>query len=287
MSTAAGRTPPPHGGRGGGHQPVLPYFVLTFSWTWSLWWTAAATGRSVTELPVPLLFLLGGLGPIVGATWMVRRRGAAYRREFVRRIWDPRGIPTRWWLALVAMAAGPAVVGAAVAGAAGAAATVPDYRVGAIGGVIAFALAAGLAEEPGWRGAASDAWQARTRPVWAALGIGVLWALWHLPLHFIEGSYQHGLEFGSVRFWLTNLVLVQLGVLYLWLANGSRGSILFPVLAHAGFNVAGELVPRSTAGDVIAFLVVTTATAAVMIATRGWLGSSLAGVRQHHPDRSA
>lgn len=286
MSAAVGTRGPRREGRRG-DLPVLPYFVLTFAWTWSLWWTAATTRRSVTELPVLLLFMLGGLGPLVGATWMVRRRGAAYRRDFLRRVWDPRGISTRWWLALVAMAAGPAVVGAAMAGAAGAAATVPDYRVGAVGGVIAFALVAGLAEEPGWRGAATDAWQARTRPMWAALGIGVLWALWHLPLYFIEGSYQFGLGFWSVRFWLTSLALVQLGVLYLWLANGSHGSILFPILAHAGFNAAGELVPRSTTGDVITFLVVTAATVAVMAATKGRLGLAVAGAGERQPDRSA
>jgi uncharacterized protein len=142
--------------------------------------------------------------------------------------------------------------------------------------VVVFALAAGLVEEPGWRGAASDAWQARTRPLWAATAIGVLWALWHLPLYFIEGSYQHGLGFGSLRFWLTNLVLVQLGVLYVWLVNGSGGSILIAILAHAGVNIAGELVPRSTTGDAIAFLVVTTVTLSVIAATRGLLRFSVA-----------
>lgn len=259
------------GGRGRESLPLLPYFALTFLWTWSLWWAAAAGGRSITELPVLLLFLAGGLGPLVGAAWVVRRGGRAYGRRFLQRVWDPRGIPAPWWLALVAVAAGPAVVGAVVAGEAEVEATVPDYSAATVGGVVVFALAAGFVEEPGWRGAASDAWQSRARPLWAALGIGVLWALWHLPLYFIEGSYQHGLGFGSVRFWLTNLVLVQLSVLYVWLANGSGDSILTAILAHAGFNVAGELVPRSTMGDVVAFLVVTAATLVLVVATRGRL----------------
>lgn len=263
----------------------MPYFVLTFAWTWSWWWAAAATGCPVTQLPVPLLFMLGGLGPLVGAAWVVRRGGAEYRREFLQRVWHPRRISTPWWLALVAVTAVPAMLGAAVAAVAGTAATVPDYGMGAVTGVVAFALAAGLVEEPGWRGAASDAWQVRTRPVWAALGIGVLWALWHVPLHFVQGSYQHGLGFGSVRFWLTNLVLVQLAVLYVWLANGAGGSILIAILAHAGFNAAGELVPRSTLGDVVAFLLVAVATATVIAATRGRLCLPAAS-REDQPNRS-
>jgi len=255
-----------------GHRelPLVPYVAIAFTWTWSLWWTAAL----VPGLPAPatsLLFLTGGLGPLVGAAWVARSGGSAYRRRLLRRIWDPRGIATVWWAALVAMAAGPAVLGWIVAGIVGVPATVPSYRVGSIAGVLAFALAAGLVEEPGWRGAASDAWQARTTPVVAAIGIGLLWALWHLPLYFVEGSYQQGLGFGSPRFWLTNLVLVQLAVLYLWLANGAGDSILLAILAHAGFNATGELVPRSTTGDLVAFVVVTAATVLVIAATRGRL----------------
>ena len=64
----------------------MPYLVLTFAWTWSWWWAAAATGRPVTQLPVPLLFMLGGLGPLVGAAWVVRRGGPEYRREFLQRL---------------------------------------------------------------------------------------------------------------------------------------------------------------------------------------------------------
>jgi uncharacterized protein len=254
-----------------GNLPVLPFFALTFAWTWSVWWGAVAVGLAFGQPAFRLLYLLGVFGPLVGTAWVVRRGGHVYRREFLRRVWDPRRIPAMWWLALVAVAAGPALLGAAVAVMTGAASAVPDYSAGFIGAVVLFAMVAGLAEEPGWRGAASDAWQVRSRPAWAALGIGALWALWHLPLHFVEGSYQHGLGFGSVRFWLTNLALVQLGVLLLWLANGARGSILVAILAHAGFNVSGALVPASTTRDLVAFLLLTAMTLSVVAATRGRL----------------
>jgi uncharacterized protein len=133
------------------------------------------------------------------------------------------------------------------------------------------ALVAGLAEEPGWRGAAADAWQARTRPVLAAAGIGLLWSLWHLPLSFFEGSYYHELGPGSTRFWLTHLMVVHLGILLVWLANGSGGSILLAVLAHAGFNVAIGLTSGGTVRDVVALIALAAATAAVVIMTRGQL----------------
>jgi hypothetical protein len=34
---------------------VLPFFVVAFVWSWALWWTAAATGRSFAE---PVGFML-------------------------------------------------------------------------------------------------------------------------------------------------------------------------------------------------------------------------------------
>lgn len=76
---------------------------------------------------------------------------------------------------------------------------------------------------------------------------------------------------GSLRCWLTDLVLVQLGVPSVWLTNGAGGSILIVVLAHAGCNAAGELVPRSTLGDLVAAGALAVATAAVLAVTRGEL----------------
>jgi membrane protease YdiL (CAAX protease family) len=253
------------------------YFGIAFAWTWTLWWTAAAAGRSVAEPLGAMLYMAGGLGPLIGAAWVVLRGNHADRRAFLRRVGDPRRIGARWWWTLAAVAAGPAVLGTTVAGLVDAAAIFPAYGVGAVGGAIAVALLAGFAEEPGWRGVAADAWQERTLPARAATGIGAIWALWHVPLAFIEGTYYHALGFGSLAFWLTLLALVQLGVLYLWLANGSGGSVLIAILAHAGFNVAASLAPRSTIGDVTAFVAITAATLVVVAATRGRLGYAASG----------
>jgi uncharacterized protein len=251
--------------------PVLTYLLVAFGWTWVLWGVAAAAARPVTEPVGFVLYMTGGLGPLVGAAWLLRCRDRAERRAFLRRLWDPRGIPARWWLALLAVTVLPALIGAGAAGLAGVATIVPDLRIGVVVAAVLIALAAGLVEEPGWRGAAADAWQERTRPVWAALGIGVLWSVWHLPLSFLDGTYFHGLGLGTARFWLTHLMLVALGVLYLWLANGSGGSILLAILAHAGFNVAIGLVPSSATADVVTFVSLLAATVVVVVATRGRL----------------
>lgn len=141
--------------------PVLPFLLLTCGWTWTMWGIAVLAGLSAAGSPGSLLYLLGVLGPLAGATWVVYRGGRAYRHAFLRRIVDPRRIPGFWWLALIAMAAVPAVLGAASATVRGARVDVVDYGAGGVGVVVVIALVAGLAEEPGWRGAALDACQVR------------------------------------------------------------------------------------------------------------------------------
>jgi membrane protease YdiL (CAAX protease family) len=258
--------------------PLGRYLLVTFGWTWAVWWSAVFAGRASVELPLSLLFALGGLGPAVGAVLVIRTLDPAYGREFIRRLWDPKRISGRWWVALAAVAVVPALAGYLAAVAVGrppmAESTV---TFGAVAFTVGFALAAGAVEEPGWRGVALDSLQLRMVPAVAALLIGIPWALWHLPLFFLEGTYQHALGFGSARFWLFHSFLLLLSVLYVWLCNGSGGSILMAILAHAGTNVAGSLIPQDTLSDI--FRVVFTLFAVVVLVwlTRGKLKLDASG----------
>jgi uncharacterized protein len=249
------------------------YLGVTFGWTWTVWWVAVLAGRASVELPLSPLFALGGLGPMVGTVFVIRSMDPAYRREFLRRLWDPRRIPGPWWLALAAVAVLPALAGYLAATALGRpplAETAVTF--GAVAFTVGFALAAGAVEEPGWRGIALDLLQIRVSPALAAILVGVPWALWHLPLFFLEGTYQHALGFGSARFWMFNLFLLPLSVLYAWLGSGSRGSILIAILAHAGTNVAGSLIPQDALSDAFRMVVTLVAVFVVVGLTRGDLG---------------
>jgi membrane protease YdiL (CAAX protease family) len=57
-------------------------------------------------------------------------------------------------------------------------------------------------EEPGWRGYALDGLQARRSALPADLILGVVWALWHLPLHSMRGTWQaDAVGFATQQFW--------------------------------------------------------------------------------------
>jgi len=66
----------------------------------------------------------------------------------------------------------------------------------------------GAVEEPGWREYAQEGLQRRMSVLAASLVVGVFWALWHVPLFFIPGTYQAGLGVGTSGFWAFHLAIV-------------------------------------------------------------------------------
>ena len=99
-----------------------------------------------------------------------------------------------------------------------------------------FMVIGGGIEEIGWRGYLQPCLEKRFSFVPAALIQGSIWAIWHLPLWFVQGSTQSSLNFGS--FWLYCVVFCfVLGALY-----RATSSIFAAVLLHAWVNVLiGEM----------------------------------------------
>jgi membrane protease YdiL (CAAX protease family) len=92
-------------------------------------------------------------------------------------------------------------------------------------------------EEWGWRGYVLPRLQAKYNALTASLILGAIWSAWHLPKFL-------GTGLGSERSFLWFAVAhLALAVLYTWLYNNTRGSILLVVLFHATENTAGMFLP--------------------------------------------
>lgn len=86
-----------------------------------------------------------------------------------------------------------------------------------------------LTEEPGWRGFLLPRLQSRYTPLVASLIVGVVWASWHLPLLLSDPSGQRPpLQF--------IVLMVAQSVVFTWVYNGTRGSVLLVTLMHGAFN---------------------------------------------------
>lgn len=102
-----------------------------------------------------------------------------------------------------------------------------------------FLFASPLHEDPGWWGFALPRLQARTTPLAAGIWIGIMWGLWHLPLHIL-GYYPFGVAGFMIR-----LQEIPSAIIFIWLFNRSKGSLLPVVLLHAARNATSIFLSRA------------------------------------------
>jgi uncharacterized protein len=218
------------------------FLVGTLLWTWLLTGGVALSGRPWLSFPSVLVVLLGGLGPAIVALSLVAARRWDARLDatpvaFLRRALDPRTVPWRWYLGIIALVGvlhllpllfDPSAVATSGVWTSG---PVAFLLVGFFGGAL---------EEIGWRGYGQEALQRRMPVLLAALVIGLFWAAWHLPLFFIAGTYQAGLGVGTAAFWGFHGAIVFGSVLYGWLYNASGGATFAALMFHGLGNVMAE-----------------------------------------------
>ncbi len=103
-----------------------------------------------------------------------------------------------------------------------------------------------LSEEIGWRGYALGRLQTRWNALTSSLIVGLVWALWHLPLFMMVGTSQHELRLPFIGFLVG---FMANSILYTWLYNNTKQSIWSAMLLHwlytCAFQVMSSWVTRS------------------------------------------
>jgi membrane protease YdiL (CAAX protease family) len=144
--------------------------------------------------------------------------------------------------------------------------------------IAAFAIAAGLAEEAGWRGWALERLRVRRSVLAASAMIGAAWSLWHLPLFFIHGTFQHDLGFGSTAFWWFLAEKIPLAVLFTLIYEAAGGLVAAAVAFHAVGNTVGEVFPAAGAARWVSLAILVALAAA--ISSRWRRGESTEAVQE-------
>lgn len=235
---------------------IVPFFALLFGLTWASHVPLAVSGRPVAELPYAFALLLGGLGPAVAATVFVLRANApGYRRQYLIRLVSIRRVPWAWWCAVAGLPLFVVLMGALVAALSSPAAWATiGWNAEMLARITPFypllMLLAPLLEEVAWRGYGQDALQSRFGPVFTSLILGFVWTAWHLPLFFMNGTYQSSLGVGTPQFWDFVVWTIATTFVMTWLYNATRGSILALVTYHFLLNLANELLVGPFAADV-------------------------------------
>jgi len=109
-------------------------------------------------------------------------------------------------------------------------------------------------EELGWRGYVLDRLQAKWNALGSSLILGVVWALWHLPLFFIRDTYQYNQGAWSEWFWLFMIGIIPLAVIFTWIFNNTRRSTLAIILFHFMVVFTDELLNLTMRTDLYSTL---------------------------------
>src|SRR5215204_754260 len=217
--------------------PLITFFVLAYALTWILESPLVFLGDSVSDTQSLVLVILASNVPSalgIVLTAIVLGRGALRKLLGQLLIWR---VAPGWYLVMIL---GPvALAGAVVALNTLLGGPAPSLGMPLLGVAVflAFSIFPGsaLGEEIGWRGYALPRLQTRRSALSASLIIGVIWALWHLPL-WLAGWLQ-GEPFRTPTLYAAFVVsTIALSVILSWVYNSTGGSLLMVALLHATAN---------------------------------------------------
>ena len=236
------------------------FLGITLGVTWLTGFLGVALQGRIPRPLVLLLVYSGGLSPLAVALWLTYRKHARPRQQkFWTRIVDIHRIGWTWTAVILLFFPLKSLLAALIDRFLGGSGIAPE----AVSKLIAqpltivptllFWLFFGpVPEEPGWRGYATDGLQAQTGATRASLVVGSVWMLWHLPLFFIEGTWQaEHLGFGTTLFGLWAMGVIIESVLYTWIYNNTQRSIFAAILFHFVGNAFGQLFALSDRAEFI------------------------------------
>lgn len=216
-----------------GH-PIVTFFGLAFAFSW---WPSLIEPHGIFPL-----------GPFIAALFMVamidRWNGV---KVFLGRIVQWR-VGMRWYALVLGL---PVLLNALAVGLnmlLGAQPT-PE-RMPPLSNLAPFFFSVlifiGLGEEPAWRGFGLPRLSAGRSALVGSLLLGILHAVWHLPLFGLEYDLQNGVP------WFIGLM--GYSVIMTWMYNHTNGSLLLPILFHTSVNTTAKYLfnPIFKGADLIA-----------------------------------
>jgi len=278
--------------------PLTFYFLLAYAGTWVVTVPFALSANGVGFLPfgVPdgsVIFVSAVwvfLGPTLAAFIVTgTTEGRAGIRSLMHRyvLWR---VGLRWYLVVIL---GPPVIillaTIVLPGALASFQTLAPLHPLLL--LVSFPLVlifgGALFEEGGWRGFALPRLQRLHGPLVGTLILAPLWACWHLPLFWVTVWGTPPTILNMVLF-LASVIFMT--IVFTWVFNNTKGSILLAILLHTSFDAfvgpVGLLFPAPVVtdyGGAVPLLIGLGVTALLLVAlTRGRLGYQ--HYRQDVPD---
>jgi uncharacterized protein len=222
-------------------KPLILFFVIAFAMAWILMGLPVAQnyGLLAEVLPLELLLVLGSWVPNIAAFivigFVIKQKGGI---KALLKGWLKWKMHPGWYL----LAFSPVIFGIV---------TIWVYQwiygyspsteffadpAAFIGLLVLITITGAMGEELGWRGFALPRLQLRMNALSASILLGLIWALWHLPLWFA------GLGFEAIPYRAYMLIGVSFSVMVTAACNSSGGSLLIATLFHLFLNVSVNMI---------------------------------------------
>ena len=252
------------------YRPVL-FFFLAYLFTWTFWIPAIFVPGNLGAG----LMLIGLIAPAVVSTVIILTSGSdRLKQDLKNKIIGFYKV--KWLNVLLAILVFAAVVVCSILLSTVFGQSLNQFSftkdfsftgVG-IGSALITVTLASIIEEVGWKGYCEDSIGNYMNWFWESMLFGILWSLWHLPLIFIQGTYQAGLMVNPlyvVNFFISG---IPLGFIITWVYLVSDRSILACMIFHLVVNFMQEKIAMTPETKCVETIVVILAAAIIVITNK-------------------
>ena len=259
-----------NGNNGYRYRPVL-YFAAAYLFTWIFWVPAIFLKGNIAMV----LMLLGLISPAVVSTVFILASGSPeLKKDLKVKIFGFYKV--KWANVILSIGvfalivAGSILLSLAFGQSLSQFSFTEDFSFTGVGVASAFftIIAASALEEIGWKGYCEDSIGNYMNWFWESVIFGAIWAFWHFPLLFIEGTYQAGLMVSplfAVNFFVS---AVPMGFIITWVYLASDRSILACIIFHLFVNFMQEKIAMTPETKCVETIVVFIAAAVIVWAEK-------------------
>ena len=252
------------------YRPVL-FFICAYFFTWIFWIPAIF----VSETTGSVLMLIGLIAPAVVSTIFVLVSGSDELKKDLKdkiiSFYKVKWINVFWAVVVFALIVVFSILLSLLFGQSlKQFSFTDDFSFTGVGIGTAFVTItlASIIEEVGWKGYCEDSIGQYMNWFWESLLFGALWSLWHLPLIFIQGTYQAGLMVNPlyvINFFISG---IPLGYIITWVYLVSDRSILACMIFHLFVNFMQEKIAMTPETKCLETIVVIIATVIIVMCNK-------------------